>query len=152
MTVTQLIQKFEQRKKVVRSAVQDSFNETSKEWVELNQDQLAAGERNDGTLTKRNGVKYYPYAPQTLEHKEKQSGLSAVTDVVTLFDKGSFYMNMKAKQEGMKIFTFSTDSKSNQLEEDYNKGESQIFGVNPENKKYFIFTPYWSVLRKKLEL
>lgn len=137
-TLTDLRAKFDYRK--VRPAVEKAFDNTEREWVLLNIEQLAEGKRHDGLKTYRLGALYYPYAPLTVALKERQSGLSGVTDRVTLYDTGAYYAGITAERKGGEIVTTSTDSKAAEIEQNY----GDVLGLsNPKKAEYIaaVFTP-----------
>lgn len=132
----------------VLNSVVASFKETEQDWVYYNLLQLSEGERSDKVKTFRKDAKYYPYSPMTVQLKLNfGTGLGAVTDRVTLYETGAFYGAFFAEIQEDKILTSSTDPKAYLLEFYYGK---EIFGVQPDNKKIYVFGPFWGVLRPKL--
>lgn len=92
--------------------------------ADLNAGQLAQGIRSD------NKPVLPEYSPLTVQLKSEKSGLSAVTDHVTLFDKGDFYKGLEAQVKGTEIDYGSKDPKADKLQKKYG---DQIFGLTDDS-------------------
>lgn len=93
------------------------------------EDQLAHGLRADGKEITP------PYTEFTIMLKEQKTGLSAVTDVVTLFDTGAHYSKLFARVKDTIIEFGSEDEKSKELQKKYTK---EIYGLNEESREAVI--------------
>ena len=93
--------------------------------ADLNASQLAQGIKADGTeITPQ-------YAESTIEYKQGKTGLSGITDRVTLFDSGDFYRGIAVTKVDAEKFTItSIDDKTPKLEAKYG---NKIFGLTSEN-------------------
>lgn len=92
--------------------------------ADLNAGQLAQGIRADSKPI------LPEYSPLTVQLKKEKSGLSAVTDHVTLFDKGDFYKGLEVLVKGTEIDYGSNDPKSGKLQTKYG---DQIFGLTEDS-------------------
>lgn len=89
-------------------------------------DQLSAGQDSTGRQIE---PEYTEYTKSLKELKGQP------TDRVTLYDEGDFYRGFNVERLGNKLYTDSTDKKTEKLVEKY--GE-EIFGLAPDNLQYFI--------------
>lgn len=97
--------------------------------ADLNATQLSQGIRSDGIKMSRRGVDYYPYAELTVALKQDKSGLSGITDRVTLYDTGAFYRALYAEVQGEDVTIGGRDEKSDELEGLYSSPKNSIFGL-----------------------
>lgn len=109
----------------VHALAVETATEAEPDMVEAMQSQLSEGRRADGSEISP------PYAPFTIEQKEKKTGLASVVDVVTLFDTGSHYAGLFAKVQDDVIDYGSTDKKSASLQDRYGK----IYGLDEESRE-----------------
>lgn len=120
------------------TAIDQAFNECSDEFVKLNQDQLFAGLRRDGSEIEP------PYANLTVAIKTEKG---QPTDRVTLKDEGNYYAGLYARASGDRIEEGSTDSKSASLTEKYG---DEITGLGGEYKKEFQDTAFKPAFSRKV--
>lgn len=141
-TLSQMINDFQKRRQILKKSVADSLNETSKQWIALNDAQMTAG------LTSEN-KKIGKYRSKEYADYKFQLNPFAGKGNVDLRLTGAFYRAKYVIIQGNKLISGSKDPKNDDLEDAY--GE-KIHGLNPANMKRYIFFPYWSVLRQKLDL
>lgn len=146
MSLADLIVKFDPRR--VRPAIEKAFDITEQDFVYENLNQLAEGLRPDGTKIARKGVLYYPYAPLTVALKSEKTGLSGVTDHVTLYDEGNFYAGIAAKRQGADIITTSKDEKADALELFY----GEVLGVGNDGLNRYIAESFTPEVKNQLNL
>ena len=92
--------------------------------TELNVEQQLAGERSDGTTIEP------PYRAFTIRKKiEKGQPI----DRVTLEDEGDYHNSLRIRAYENKFEIFATDWKSDQLNDKYNSGGSQILGLQDKS-------------------
>jgi hypothetical protein len=132
----QLIQRFEGVD--TRQVIQEAFDESAESYADLNASQMFSGVDKDGELITPG------YKPLTIEIKKLKG---QPVDRVTLRDTGSFYKGIYARLDGTQIYVDSKDEKSKELQFKY--GEF-IFGLTTDNTREFVFGPFWSVLKQKL--
>lgn len=108
----------------VGSIVHETIQENAEAMADLNALQLSQGKRATGTDIKP------AYHPLTIELKKGQSGLSGITDRVTLYDTGSHYRNLYAQVKGDEIEYGSRDHKSESLQKKY----GAIYGLTEESR------------------
>lgn len=134
--LNQLIQRFEALQ--VQSVIAESFEETAESYADLNAGQMYSGRNSEGDPITPT------YTRLTVAYK-KRKGQPA--DRVTLRDTGDFYKGIYAKLEGTSITVGSTDDKAKLLEEKY--GE-EIFGLDLEPKREFVFGPFLKAVQEKI--
>lgn len=113
--------------------------------ADLNATQLSEGFRADGSATLPS------YSERTIELKKQRSGLSGVTDRVTLYDTGDFYRGLYAAVQGEDVEYGSTDTKADKLQDRYSTAKGSIFGLNDDSRDELItgyLLPDW---QKKIE-
>ncbi len=109
--------------------VELSLIESSEEYVRLQNEQMARGERSDGKPIFNVKTGSYTYSPAYAKKKGK-------TKPIDLHDKGDFYKETFIHVDGPdKVIVDSADSKSGMLQETYG---DKIFGLNDESKIEFI--------------
>ena len=111
---------------MIPNQVEQCLKTNEEEIINLQQDQLYAGERSDGS-------KITPYyKPFTIKKKKEKK---QPFDRVTLYDQGNFYAGFKTKYFSgqSKLDIFNTDSKSKDLIGDYGKN---IIGLNADNERF----------------
>jgi hypothetical protein len=118
----------------------ESINETKEKIVELNQEQLFAGKRSDGSNIRP------AYSGFTINEKEKKG---QPYDRVTLKDTGAFYAGIEVKVEGDKVIERSLDEKNDELFEKYATGSGNIFGLSSPFKIQYIGESLRPVFLKK---
>lgn len=91
--------------------------------LDMERERLFRGERADGTPISPQ------YAPSTKADKVRH-GLPS--DMVTLFDTGSFYAGFTAENDGGEVLFSSKDAKTEKLIEKYGDG---IFGLTDEDRR-----------------
>lgn len=108
--------------------VELSLVDSSEEYIRIQKEQLAQGERSDGTpiFNIKTGSEYY--SPGYARYKGKESPID-------LKDKGDFYSGIFTRQESEGLFVDSEDSKSAKLQENYGP---EIFTLNDQSKVEFI--------------
>lgn len=95
--------------------------------ADLNATQLSQGLRTDGT-------KITPeYAELTVMIKSGKSGLSGITDRVTLYDEGHYYGGLFADVKGQDVFFGSTDPKEEALNKKYATAKGRLEGLNEDS-------------------
>jgi hypothetical protein len=132
--LSQMIAKFEAVD--IDRSVQEAFDETDEQYADLNIEQMARGERSDGSSLPN-------YSPVSVSVFGKRPG------PWTLYDTGDFYAGRFAELHEGSITIGSTDPKEELIEK---KAGSNIWGLQDENKTRFAFGPFWSVLKNKLNL
>lgn len=111
---------------MIPNQVEQCLKTNEEDIINLQQDQLYAGERSDGS-------KINPYyKPFTIKKKKE---LGQPTDRVTLFQHGNYYSGFRTKffSDKSKLDIFNTDSKSNDLMDKYGK---KIVGLNADNERF----------------
>ncbi|MES2620574.1 MAG: hypothetical protein V4615_06970 [Bacteroidota bacterium] len=94
--------------------------------ADLNATQLSQGLKSDGT-------KLTPgYAATTIQRKKRKG---QVTDRVTLDDTHQHYQGLYAKVDGQDIEYGSKVEYGQYLENRYNKGNAQIYGLNEDSRE-----------------
>lgn len=127
MTGLQYLAKLEDLQ--VTQLAEESLNATSEPAVDIIAGQLAMGMRADGTEITPS------YSPLTIELKKKKSGLSAITDRVTLYDTGQYYAGLYQVAKAGKITWGSRDSKADKLQQKYaGRGGKGLLGFNREGR------------------
>lgn len=132
----------------VRPAINAAFDITEQDFVYQNLKQLAEGKRPDGSITARKNARYYPYAGLTVHLKEQKTGLSAVTDRVTLYDEGNYYAGVHTERKGTDLITTSKDEKAAMLEAFY----GDVLGVGTEGLNDYIEEAFAPALVNELNL
>lgn len=117
----------------------EAFNATGKDYARLNTEQMYQGTNSKGQDIVPN------YAQSTIARKKRKG---QPFDRVTLNDTNEFYTKTSAFADDNKIYIDSDVPYTKYLVERY--GE-EIFGLNNENRKEFIFGKYWGVLRMRVE-
>lgn len=112
----------------VRQVASDSLVAVEDVMADLNASQLAQSTRSDGSET------LPTYRDITIEKKKKKSGLSGVSDRVTLYDTGAFYRALYAKVQGEDIEFGSADWKADKLDEKYSTQRGSIFGLTEDSR------------------
>lgn len=112
----------------IRELAIEAAKDGEQEMVNAMENQLSQGLRADGTDIAP------PYTPFTIMMKEQKSGLSSVTDVVTLFDTGSHYAKLYVDVQADFIEYGSKDVKSPALQKKYGR----IYGLTEESIDDFI--------------
>lgn len=107
--------------------VQLSLIDSSDEYVRLQNEQMAKGERADGKPIFNVKTGSDEYSPAYAKKKGKKKPID-------LHDRGDFYRETFLLVEGDKAVIDSADSKSNKLQENYG---TQIFGLNKDSKIQF---------------
>jgi len=102
-----------------------SFFDTREEYVTLQKQQLAAGERNDGKPIFNVKTGSDEYSPAYAKKKGKSKPID-------LHDKGDFYFGTFADVREEGIYVDSADDKSEKLQENY--GDA-IFGLADKRKE-----------------
>lgn len=95
--------------------------------ADLNATQLSQGLRTDGTRITPE------YAELTVMIKSEKTGLSGITDRVTLFDEGDYYKGLFADVKGQDIFYGSTDPKEQALNKKYATAKGKLEGLNEDS-------------------
>jgi hypothetical protein len=131
-----MIQRFEGLD--TRQIIQESFEESADAYADINASQMFGGRNKEGDPIKPT------YARLTVEIKQSKG---QPTDRVTLRDTGDFYKGIYVKLEGTQIVVDSTDEKSLDLQDKYGP---EIFGLTADNTREFVFGPFWSVIKQKL--
>lgn len=104
--------------------MEETLNQLEEEIVKLNQEQLAEGQRSDGTLLPK-------YAPQTMFEK-LAGGRTLLGERIALYDLGDFWNSMFVLASYGSIEFSAKDRKTDMLVEIY--GEA-IFGLSDIQKE-----------------
>lgn len=115
-----------------------TIEETAKQFIDLNTDQMAHGQLNDGS---KNAP---PYSPK---YAIKRAKLGLPTRIVDFKVTGDFYDKMAVKVDNNLVRIGS--------EVDYDgyltgRAGPKLWGLNPKNRKTYLFGPFWSVLKQKV--
>lgn len=142
MSLTTLINKFEQLQKGIKHEVAAAFGEVSQQWVYLNLGQMYKGVNSLGQPIGmyKSGI----YAE--VKHRMNPTPGEGIPD---LFVTGAFYRGEYVRIEGNKILSGSDDSKNDKLEKRYGK---VIHGLNAESKNEFISTELIPAVRRRIGL
>jgi hypothetical protein len=125
-------------------AATESIKENSREYLNMNKDQMKKGEMPNGTLIKpRYSLDWYAHM------KEQMNPLPGFKNP-DLKLTGQFHLGMFMKVEGEDIIVGSSDSKADDLEKKYGSSSS-IYGLNAENESTFTNDFVMPVFFRKLE-
>lgn len=134
-TIKQLYNNF--KKLDIEDVARRSIDETKGTIVDLNEEQLFAGLRNDGSNIKP------AYTGFTINEKEKKG---QPYDRVTLKDTGAFYAGIRVEVDGDKVVIDSTDEKNDELFAKYTSSRGNIFGLSSPYQREYIqdsLQPAW---------
>lgn len=125
----------------------ESLEANAETIADLNAEQLARGLRADGSQI------LPEYAQLTIDIKKTKSGLSGVTDHVTLYDTGDHYQQLYADVKGVEIEYGSRDEKSARLEKKYATKRAPLYGLTIDSRDILMSGPvkkYWETKIEKL--
>jgi hypothetical protein len=126
----------------VTKVAAESVDETKEVIADLNVEQMQSGKRSDGSET------LPKYTPFTIRMKQLKG---QPFDRVTLYDTGDFQNAISVQMQGLKVIIDSSDPKTQNLEDKYNSGKGEIFGLNDEFKKEYITNNLRPVFNLKIE-
>lgn len=106
--------------------VEEAFNETAKDFTDLQREQLFSGINAEGDPIEPE------YSPRTVAIKRKKG---QPTDRVTLRDTGAFYQGVFIDPREDEYVVDSADEKSGELQKKY--GED-IFGLDEPNQDKYV--------------
>ena len=129
-----------ERLNVMEVAV-ETINETSKEFLDLNRDQLHKGKKSTG-----GGIGHYA----SLEYAQMKSAMNSEAGFgnVDLILTGSFNQKMEMSASGDTFKIDSADEKSTSLQLWYG---TDVFGLHPENQKGYNFTVFLPLFLRKIQ-
>ena len=109
---------------VLPTLVEETLNQLAPEIVKLNQEQLAEGQRSDGS-------KMPLYKPITKQRKQEE-GRTLTGDRISLIDKGDFWKSFFVKAENGKLLFDATDRKTEELIKTYGELVFGLSGIQKE--------------------
>lgn len=124
----------------IETIASETVSDVTEVIADLNATQLSEGLRADGSETLPS------YSGTTVGVKKGKSGLSGITDRVTLYDTGAFYRGLYASVQGTEIEYGSRDGKADKLQEKYSTSKGSIFGLNEDSKDELVtghLEPTW---------
>lgn len=122
-----------------RKEIEDILNEphTKERIIELNQEQLAVlGQDSKGNELKTiNALGSNAYSDFTIRFKNDEGiGIGAITDHVTLYDKGSFYDSFKVKASNLKVtHTAKFNKPDGNIQDNFDTDIEDVLSLNQDN-------------------